>query len=155
MGALEGDLAESWETTDENKTFVAQVREGLTITGGTPADPAAVQASFEYVAADGGSTADYADLTYEAIDDTTVSITWPIPQPVMVNKICSAKILPPSYLEAANWDLPVGSGPYVLDAAQTDGVTPGLRKKTAPARLPCHLRGLRTRDQSVTWARPR
>jgi peptide/nickel transport system substrate-binding protein len=119
VGALEADLAEKWEITDENKTFVAHLRPGLTFTDGTPVDPAAVQASFEYVANNGGSSADYADLTYETIDENTISISWPTPQPVMANKICSAKILPPAYLEAKNWDVPVGSGPYVLDAAAT------------------------------------
>jgi peptide/nickel transport system substrate-binding protein len=119
LGELEADIAESWEITNENKTITAKIREGLTFTDGTPVDAAAVQASFEYVAENGGSTADYAGITFESPDPNTISITWPEPQPVMANKICSVRIMPGSYLDAANWDVPVGSGPYVLDEENT------------------------------------
>ena len=60
----------------------------MTFSDGTPVDAAAVQASFEYVAENGGSTADYEGITFESPDAETISITWPEPQPVMANKIC-------------------------------------------------------------------
>lgn len=119
LGALEPDLAEAFEVTNENRTFTAHLREGLTFSDGTPIDAAAVEASFDFASKNGGSTADYAGLTYETTDPHTISITWPEPQPVLANKICSLRILPASYLEAANWDVPVGSGPYTLVPEET------------------------------------
>jgi peptide/nickel transport system substrate-binding protein len=119
LGALEEDIAESWEITNENRTITAKIREGLTFTDGTPVDAAAVQASFEYAAENGGSTADYEGITFESPDANTISITWPEPQPVLANKVCSVYIVPASYLDAGDWDVPAGSGPYVLDEENT------------------------------------
>ena len=36
----------------------------------------------------------------------------------MDNKVCSPKIAPAAWLKAGKFDAPVGSGPYVLDAAE-------------------------------------
>lgn len=117
-GELEPDLAASWEITNGNKTFVAHLRDGVTFSDGSVLTPDAVQASFEYTK-NGGSAKDYADLTYSSSDAHTISITWPDPQPVMANKICSVRITPKAFLDAKNWNAPVGSGPYVLDTANT------------------------------------
>jgi peptide/nickel transport system substrate-binding protein len=118
-GDLEPDIAESWEVSEDNTTFTAHLRDGMTFSDGTPVDSAAVQASFEYVAASGGSTRDYADLTYATPDALTFSVTWPEPQATMDNKICAVKITPADYIEAGQFDVPVGSGPYTLDVSGT------------------------------------
>ncbi|MFV0634113.1 ABC transporter substrate-binding protein [Demequina sp.] len=117
VGGLEPDIAESWEINEDNTTFTAHIREGMTFSDGTPVDAAAVEASFIYVRDQSGSGADYTDITFDSPDDLTISITWPEPQPVLANKIAAVKIMPASYLDAANWEQPVGSGPYEFDAA--------------------------------------
>jgi peptide/nickel transport system substrate-binding protein len=118
-GSLAPDVADTWQITDENKTFTAHIRDGMKFSDGTPVDSAAVKASFEYAANNGGSTADYKDIVIATPDASTISITWPDSQAIMNSKICNPKIVPASYLEAAKWDVPVGSGPYVLDPANT------------------------------------
>jgi peptide/nickel transport system substrate-binding protein len=112
-------IAESWEVTNDNRTFTAKLREGLTFHDGTALDAADVQTSFEFRQENGGAAADYAGTTFETPDDLTISITWPEPQPVLFNKICNATIQPSEYLEAASWDVPVGSGPYEYDGENT------------------------------------
>ena len=120
-GELVEDIAESWEITDENKTFTATIREGMEFSDGTPVDAAAVQASFEY-AQTGPSAADYEGVTFETPDDQTISITWPEPQPVLASKVCNPRIVSPEWLEKGEFDAPVGSGPYTLD---DEGTTTG------------------------------
>lgn len=118
-GKLTPDIADTYEITNGNKTFKAHIREGMKFSDGTPVNADAVKASLEYVAKNGGSTNDYKDLKYDIPDAQNISITWPSAQPVMANKICSAKILPAAYLAAGKWDTPVGSGPYTYDAANS------------------------------------
>jgi len=118
-GKLQADAADTFEITNGNKTFTAHLREGMTFSDGTALDADAVKASFEFIAKNGGSTNDYKGLKYDITDAQNISITWPDAQPVMANKICSAKILPAAYLAAGKWDTPVGSGPYTYDEANS------------------------------------
>jgi peptide/nickel transport system substrate-binding protein len=112
------DIADTFEVTNGNKTFKAHLRAGQKFSDGTPVDSAAVKAVFEFAAKNGGSQADYKGITIDTPDANNIAITWPEPQgPVMDNKACSPKIVPPAYLAAKKFDKPVGSGPYVLDAA--------------------------------------
>ncbi|MEV4264020.1 ABC transporter substrate-binding protein [Kribbella sp. NPDC049584] len=112
------DIADKFEITNGNKTFKAHLREGQKFSDGTPVDSAAVKASFEFVEKNGGATNDYKGITIDTPDPNSVSITWPDPQgPVMDNKACNPKIVPAAVLAAKKFDQPVGSGPYVLDAA--------------------------------------
>lgn len=115
-------VAEEWEISEDNRSFTAHVRPDQLFSDGSPITADSVQASFEYVRDTGASTNDFADIAFEAPDDTTITITWPEPQQVLRNKVSSVKIMPRSYLEEKNWDSPVGSGPYVFDsAASTTG----------------------------------
>ncbi|TCC36397.1 ABC transporter substrate-binding protein [Kribbella speibonae] len=117
------DIADTFETTNGNKTFKAHIRAGQTFTDGTPVDSAAVKASFEFASKNGGSQADYKGITIDTPDASNISITWPDPQgPVMDNKACAPKIVPAASVAAKKFDNPIGSGPYVLDtAASTTG----------------------------------
>ena len=119
VGKPTPDVADTFEITNNNTTFKAHIREGMKFSDGTPVDSAAVKASYEYLATHGGRQADYKDIKIETPDAQNVSITWPSPQPVMADKVCSPKIVPGSVLQAGKFDAPVGSGPYVLDTAGT------------------------------------
>ena len=118
-GELQPALADTWKITDQNKTFTAHLRPGVKFSDGTAADSAAVAASFEYLTKNGGSQADYKGIKIATPDAQTVSITWPESQQVMASKACNPKIAPAAWLKAKKFDVPVGSGPYVLDTAGT------------------------------------
>jgi peptide/nickel transport system substrate-binding protein len=118
-GALTEDLADKWEISNKNTTFTAHLRDGVKFSDGTAADSAAVAASFDYVAHNGGAKADYKGIKIAIPDAQTISITWPTSQQVMASKICAPKIAPAAWLKAKKFDAPVGSGPYVLDTAGT------------------------------------
>jgi peptide/nickel transport system substrate-binding protein len=118
-GQLTPGVADTWQITDQNKTFTAHIRDGMTFSDGTPVDSAAVRTSFEYAANNGGSTADYKDIVIKTPDASTISISWPEPQAVLNSKVSNPKIIAPAYLAAAKWDAPVGSGPYTFDTANS------------------------------------
>ena len=117
-GKAQPDVADKFEVTNGNKTFKAHIRDGQKFSDGTPVDSAAVKASFEYVTKNGGSAADYKGIKIDTPDASNISITWPAAQgPVIDNKACAPKIAPASFLAAKKFDKPLGSGPYVFDAA--------------------------------------
>ena len=118
-GELIPDLAESWEISDDNTSFTATLRTGQKFSDGTPVDAEAVKQSFEFLKTTGNATADYEGMTIDIVDEATLSFTWPEPQTVLNSRMCNPKIVAPAYLEAGTWDVPVGSGPYVLDSENT------------------------------------
>lgn len=122
-GELEPGIAESWEISDDNTAFTAHIREGMEYTDGTPVDAAAVQAAFEQFAT-GPQAADYEGVAYDVVDEQTLTIAWPEPQPVLSNKVCNPYIASADWLAGGEFDVPVGSGPYTLDVdATTTGST--------------------------------
>lgn len=127
-GGLIPGAAESWEISDDRKTFTAHLREGQEFSDGSEVDAAAVQATIENTA-NGPSAGDYEGVTFESPDPLTISITWPESQVIIENKICNLWVTPGSYIEAGEYDQPVGSGPYVLNAeATTTGSTYAFTK---------------------------
>lgn len=118
VGELEPGIAESWEISEDNTSFTAHLREGQSFTDGTPVDAEAVKAVFEHVAK-GPSAADYEGVTYEVVDAQTITIAWPEPQVVLANKICSPYIASAEWIAAGEFDVPVGSGPYIIDEKAT------------------------------------
>lgn len=118
-GSLIPDLADTWEITDENSVFTAHLRQGQKFSDGTPVDADAVVASFEYVATTGSATADWEGATFEAPDAQTFVINFPEPQVTLANKVCNPLVVSPDWLAAGEFDVPVGSGPYVLDEEAT------------------------------------
>ncbi|MET0704336.1 MAG: ABC transporter substrate-binding protein [Mycobacterium sp.] len=116
-GKATPDVADTFEVADNNTTFKAHIREGQKFSDGTPVDSAAVKASFEFVK-NAGVNNDYKGLKIVTPDAQNIVLTWPEPQgPVMDNKVCNAKIAPAAWLKAGKFDTPIGSGPYVYDAA--------------------------------------
>ncbi|WP_221933121.1 ABC transporter substrate-binding protein [Tessaracoccus rhinocerotis] len=117
---LEPDIAESWEINEDRSGVTAHIREGMEFSDGTPVDSAAVEASFTYIKETSSRAADYASLVIETPDAYTVSLTWDEPQVTLEDKVCAPKITTPALIESGNTnDEPIGSGPYVLDAAKT------------------------------------
>jgi peptide/nickel transport system substrate-binding protein len=120
FGKLTPDIADKWSTSSDNKSFTAHIRGGMKFSDGTPVDSAAVKASFEYVSKSGQATSDYKGIKVDTPDAQNITITWPDPQPLMDLRACSPKITTAKLLSSGKVnDVPVGSGPYVLDAAKT------------------------------------
>ncbi|KQQ09682.1 ABC transporter substrate-binding protein [Rathayibacter sp. Leaf296] len=116
------DVAESWELSEDRTSVTATIRSGMTFSDGSPVDSAAVKASFEYASENGGSATRFAGITIDTPDESTVTIAWPTPQPLIVLRLCEARIASPDYLASGDTQVaPVGSGPYTLDAAATTG----------------------------------
>jgi peptide/nickel transport system substrate-binding protein len=118
-GELEPGAADTWKISNQNKTFTAHIREGMKFSDGTPVDSAAVKASFDFASKNGGATNDYKGIKIETKDAQTFAVTWPEPQPILNSKVCNPKISTAAYLAAKKFDAPLGSGPYVLDTANT------------------------------------
>lgn len=130
VGELEPAVAKSWEISGDNSSITANIRSGEKFSDGTAVDSAAVKASFEYIANNGGATADYKDITIATPDASTVTITWPEPQATLKSKLCNPYIASAKWLSAGKFDTPVGSGPYTLDTkATTTGSVYAFAKK--------------------------
>src|SRR4029453_12491086 len=70
------------------------------------------------------------DITFDAPDDRTITISWPDPQPLMETRACSPYLASSDYLASENRAVaPVGSGPYTFDQdASTSGSVYSLVK---------------------------
>ena len=112
-------LATSWKISDDQRTLSATLRTGQKFSDGTPADSAAVKATFDYAANSGAGSARYKGLKVEAPDATHVSITWPTANPLIVLNTCNVAITTPKVLATKSFTTPVGSGPYTLDKSGT------------------------------------
>jgi ABC-type transport system substrate-binding protein len=120
--------AESWEISDDKRSFTAHLREGMTYSDGSPVDAASVQASFEVVKETASDR--YGDITFDVPDESTITISWPEPQPLMELRMCAPYIASIEYLASEDRKTtPVGSGPYTYDAsASTAGSVYKLEK---------------------------
>ncbi|WP_269938649.1 ABC transporter substrate-binding protein [Arthrobacter sp. HY1533] len=122
-GEIVPNLAESFEMNDDNTVLTMKLRAGVKFTDGTAVDAAAAKASIEHMKTGGGSDASrVAKLTVEAPDATTLVLTSPEPNGLMPTFMCLSTgiVASTASLTAANRDqMPVGSGPYTLDAAAT------------------------------------
>jgi peptide/nickel transport system substrate-binding protein len=118
-GKPEASLADKWEFSPDQKTAKLHIREGVKFTDGTPVDSAAVKANAEYYATAGGASSRWAGIKVQTPDTQTVTISWPTANPLLALRICEAKVATPASIASKKFDIPVGSGPYTLDAAAT------------------------------------
>ncbi len=124
---LEGELAESWEVSEDGLTYTFTLRNNLTFSDGAPLDSEALQASFERrLAVEQGPSYMVAGIEqYETPDPQTFIVTLQQPDAAFVHYLASAwgpKAINPAVLEEHSDDLAqqyletnsAGSGPYVL-----------------------------------------
>jgi peptide/nickel transport system substrate-binding protein len=125
---IEGNLAESWEVSDDGLTYTFALRDGLTFADGTPLDSEALKTSFERrTAVEQGPSYMLAGVeSYETPDPTTFVVTLANPDAAFAHYLASAwgpKAISPTVLEENSADLAqefletnsAGSGPYVLE----------------------------------------
>lgn len=119
-------LATEWSYDGVAQVLSLTLREGVTFTDGTPFDAAAVQANFEYGknAATGSWADTYSSMDrFEIVTPNEIAIHFTTPQPAIIEAMASAPgmMVSPEALAAPGTlkATPVGTGPWMLDAART------------------------------------
>ncbi len=124
-GSLAPMLATEWGYTDDtNMVMSLDLESGVTFSDGAPFDAAAVVANIEHFKADNGRQAAQARAiaSVTAVDEDTVELTLSQPDPAIEYYLSQALGLmgSPAALGSDEMDrVPVGTGPYVMDAAQS------------------------------------
>ena len=131
QGELEGELAETWEVSDDGLEYTFHLREGVTFHNGEPFNADAVVFSWNrYKSPDleWNERWNMAD-NVEKVDDYTVKVTTVEPKPLLLRTIAiSWAIVPPQYFEevgeAEFGQNPVGTGPFqFVEWVQGDHIT--------------------------------
>lgn len=126
-GTLVAGLAESWEFSNDGKTFTLHLREGVTFDDGTPVDAEAVKVSLDRARTLEGSTVK-ADLMavseVTAADDRTVELSLTAPNstlPGVLSTVTGAIVNPKAIESGADLStMPDGTGPFDLVSYTAD-----------------------------------
>lgn len=122
-GTLAPMLATEWTTSEDGLTWTFDLRDDVTFTDGAVFDAEAAKANLEHFkAANGPFASNLGGVeSVEATDDDTVTVTLAAPDPAfgIVMSGPAGYMASPDALAAGITTEPVGSGPYVLDAATT------------------------------------
>lgn len=122
-GTVGPGAAESYEFTDDNTVLTMTLRDGMTFENGDPVDAQAVEASIQNMQDGGGADAGrVAGLSIDTPDDHTVVLTSPEPRGLLPVYMCLSTgiVASPAALSSADADsVPVSSGPYTLNAAES------------------------------------
>lgn len=114
---VEGELAESFESSPDAREWVFRLKDGITFHDGEPLTSSAVKASFEYWRRDGTTWPFVApgDATFDVSDPKTVRIATKAPFPEMARGATMIRIISPRLI-AAGADAvnkrPAGTGPF-------------------------------------------
>ncbi|MCD5309603.1 ABC transporter substrate-binding protein [Kineosporia babensis] len=116
-GELEPLLATEWEQTSP-ETWTFKLREGVTFTDGTPFDAEAAAFTIDravnsdlacevegYVFGD-------TDLEVEAVDETTLTVTSPEPDPILPLRLSFVEMVSTKTSTTEKVREPIGTGPY-------------------------------------------
>jgi len=121
---LQPRLATSWETPDNCKTWIFQLREGVAFHDGTPFNADAVKLHFERILDPVTASTrrkNYEDIErIDVIDDHPISFTMIRPNCILPEKLVapSASIPSPTALKERGEGIgqrPVGTGPFMMD----------------------------------------
>ncbi|WP_421873356.1 ABC transporter substrate-binding protein [Nitratireductor rhodophyticola] len=113
-------LAESWEVSDDGRTYTFKLRSGVTFHDGTTFDAEDVKFTLDRARAEDSTNAQkqlFAAIdTVEAVDPTTVKITLSAPQGSFLYNLGwgDAVIVAPESAET-NKENPIGTGPFKFD----------------------------------------
>src|SRR5579864_4076708 len=120
-GSVSPLLAESWQASDDLKTYTFKLRKGVKFQNGEPFDSAAVKFSFERAAVPTSTNKDkslfqsFVSVTAPDADTVVIALKYSEPNLPFQMGQASASIVEP---KSAPTDAtqPVGTGPYVLGA---------------------------------------
>ena len=123
-GEYEPMLATEWEFSDDNLVLSLTLRDDVTFSDGVAFDGDAVKANLEHFQQGGGPLAGQLGTLEEVVvvDETHVEIHLSSPIPDLVYNLSDAagRMASPDALESPDLQtVPVGSGPYVMDAERT------------------------------------
>jgi peptide/nickel transport system substrate-binding protein len=123
-GTIEPFLATEWSYNDDNTVLTLTIRDDVTFTDGEKLTADVVAQNLQRFKDGTSPDASYfaGVSTFEASDDTTVVITLSAPDPAMLNYLTRdpGLVASPATFDSADLATnPIGSGPYVLDAAAT------------------------------------
>lgn len=127
---LKGQLAESWEISDDSLTYTFHLRKGVKFTDGTDFNAAAVKANYEriideknnlrqrrtYIVSNADGTETNRVESVETPDDYTVVFKLTQPWAPFINRMTQFCIISPKALEEYGNDVmnhPVGTGPFI------------------------------------------
>ena len=125
---LEGELAESWELSDDKLTYTFHLRDGVKWHDGTPFTSADVEFTFYKILDDETAATHTARellkpyvASYEAPDEKTFIIKMKKPYYFLYNNLDTLTILPKHIFEKGDFNThknnrePVGTGPFKFD----------------------------------------
>ncbi|MGH3383410.1 MAG: ABC transporter substrate-binding protein [Nocardioidaceae bacterium] len=122
-GEIVPDLAESWEASDDQRTWTFTLRQDVTFTNGKKFTAADVKQTFDYYLDDKTATQEAnkiaAVTAVEATDDYTVEFTLSEPIATFPAGIVWVKMLDTESLDSIDKD-PVGTGPYKVSEFTPD-----------------------------------
>lgn len=131
QGQPQGDLAESWENVDPTH-WRFKIKQGKVFSNGEPVDAHAVKATFDFWWTDEGGVFSSAKTMkgyiseVKVVDDYTIELTTPTPNPILPVNVRDPFILAPKDfadrgIEGITKE-PVGSGPYMIKFTEEDAV---------------------------------
>jgi peptide/nickel transport system substrate-binding protein len=123
-GAIVGNLAETFSYNSDNTVLRLNLRKGVKFTDGTPFNAEAVKANIAHLSSGTGQNSFMAKSISDVVivDDHTVELKLSVPNPAQLTYFTMVGGAMASPAALSKPDLisdPVGSGPYVLDKAQT------------------------------------
>ncbi|NLM44881.1 MAG: hypothetical protein GX201_12870 [Clostridiales bacterium] len=131
-GNVVGDLAESWEVSEDNKTWTFQLKQGVKFHDGTEMTAEHVKGTYERAMdpANGLVVNEIVKMfeKVEVVDKYTVSITTTEPYGAMTSLMCnvSLAVMDPAYIDKYGMDLGAsaesinGTGPYKIKSWERD-----------------------------------
>jgi peptide/nickel transport system substrate-binding protein len=130
-------LAESWENIDPLR-WRFYLRKDVVFSNGEPMNAAAVKATYDYWRSDEGKVFSQSKTmsrfvsSTEVVDEYTVDVLTPAPDPILPKKVQSQSILPPKAWVDLGLEIfaqePIGTGPYIVKfSAESAKATPNPR----------------------------
>jgi peptide/nickel transport system substrate-binding protein len=119
-GELEPLLATEWKATSDTE-WTFKLREGVKFQDGTPFNAAAAAFTIDRAVNSklGCNVEGYvfgdADLKVKAVDDTTLTVTTPEPDPILPLRLSFLEVVPTSTSTTAKVREPIGTGPYKIE----------------------------------------
>lgn len=120
----EGDLAESWEVSEDSLVYTYKLKTGIKFQDGSDFNAGDVVFTYETVMANQGQNEDV-DLSkvekVEALDDTTVQFTLKEPFSPFLDSTAQLGIVPSDGYDSTAYDqMPVGTGPWKVVQYDTE-----------------------------------
>lgn len=122
-GTIEPWLAESWTVNDDSTQWVLKLKDNVTFSNGKRVDAAAVKATFERLLAKHARAAAGLNIDTMTAEDQVLTITTKSANPILINWLTDPFASIIDVTEEVNGQSHViGTGPYTLGKANTDGV---------------------------------